>query len=103
MSNCILLEGIILKRTSYSSNPQKQLICKIINKLFISGTDVNDKDNNGNTALHLAMIYDFSSDIIDILVENGAHTTIKNNERQTPLDLAIFYANIEATKTLLKY
>lgn len=54
--------------------------------LLIKNTDPNIKNKDGNTALHLAFA---RRDIafINALLENGADTTIKNLQNQTPEDL----------------
>lgn len=48
-------------------------------------SDVNTKDEDGNTALHLAKN---NAEIVKILIENGAEANSKNNEGNTPLHVA---------------
>ena len=47
---------------------------------------INAKDNEGNTPLHCACEKGYSS-TIDLLVQRGAKTDMKNNEGLTPADI----------------
>lgn len=48
--------------------------------------NINNKDSNGNTALHLAAM-DNKIFIIDFLLKHGADVKIKNNNGETALDI----------------
>ncbi|WP_157153039.1 ankyrin repeat domain-containing protein [Brachyspira murdochii] len=56
---------------------------------YLSNTflSINAKDNEGNTPLHCACEKGYSS-TINLLVQRGAKTDIKNNEGLTPEDIA---------------
>jgi len=56
-------------------------------KLIDGGEDVNQKDVDGMTALHYAAFFG-KLDIAQLLINNNADKTIKNNDDQTALDLA---------------
>lgn len=60
-------------------------ICQI---LIDHGAEVNHKDEGNFTALYAA-IYDECVSAVKVLLENGADPLIKNDEGQTPLDLAM--------------
>mmetsp|Transcript_21620 Transcript_21620/g.71579 ORF Transcript_21620/g.71579 Transcript_21620/m.71579 type:complete len:88 (+) Transcript_21620:482-745(+) len=60
---------------------------RIVELLLSEGVDVNARDKEGNTALHLAM-YEQQEESCVSLIRAGASTTIKNNEGETPLALA---------------
>ena len=67
-----------------------------------SGTvDINVVDEKNNTPLMLALQKAFYQSAI-WLIDNGADTTIKNNEHKTPIDIAIQKDNIEIVEELLK-
>jgi ankyrin repeat protein len=51
------------------------------------GGDVNQRDANGNTALHLAASKGFNR-VIELLVAKGANVNAKNAKEQTPLAVA---------------
>lgn len=55
---------------------------------YLSNTflSINAKDNEGNTPLHCACEKGYSS-TIDLLVQRGAKTDMKNNEGLTPADI----------------
>jgi ankyrin repeat protein len=67
------------------------------NYLRRKGADVNSRDRDGNTALHLklAMALRFKQmgppplDTIRLLLAEGADPTLKNNKGQSPLDIAL--------------
>ena len=47
---------------------------------------INKKNHSGNTALHLAFQFDHT-EIVQLLIKEGADTTIKNNAQLTALEL----------------
>ena len=55
--------------------------------------DINAKDEDGDTPLHLAT-RSLRGDIVNILLDNGALATVRNNSQQTPAFLA-FAANAQ--------
>ena len=72
----------------------------VIHELLQRGADVNKRDrDDGLTALHWNAITN-SNDAIPLLLRNGASTTIKDNEGQTPIDLARQYNNHKAVLLL---
>ena len=56
------------------------------------GNDVNATDPNGNTALHAAVRLAYSS-VVDLLVEQGGHLDLQNDNGQSPLDLMCLGTN----------
>ena len=56
-----------------------------INDLLNAGADVNKKDDNGNTPLHIA-VDTGKLDTIKALLEHNPDKTIENNYHKTPLD-----------------
>ena len=71
-----------------------------LNILLELGINVDKPNENGNTALHLA-VEKGNEDIIKILVSNGATVYIQNKLGQTPLDGAISSKNEKVIKILL--
>lgn len=61
---------------------------EIVSTLAYWGADVNRRDYDGNTALHLAIHADGAAALVDTLLLLGA-TPIYNNCDQTPLDVAL--------------
>ncbi|MCD6038775.1 MAG: ankyrin repeat protein [Gammaproteobacteria bacterium] len=60
-----------------------------------------DKDNEGNTPLHLAIFHHDQERVLTLL-ENGANPHISNNKGETPLDLAIQTFNVDIIFKLLE-
>ena len=76
---------------------------ELIKYLVGKNADVNLKDNNGNTPLHLACLNNADIEIIKYLFENGSDLNSKDNNGNTPLHLACFYnADIETIKYLVE-
>lgn len=76
-----LIAGCNNDAPAYCSN--QEIITKLINK----GISINEKDNNGNTALNMVSnnINDYSKLIITILLEAGADPNIEDKMGDTPL------------------
>ena len=61
--------------------------CPQLIKYFIEkGADINKKNEEGNTPLHIALKKNYL-DIIGILLENKARLDVPNNEGEIPFDL----------------
>ena len=50
--------------------------------------DVNSKDNNGQTALHIAAENDFG-EVLSQLIKNNANVNVQDNQGNTPLLFAV--------------
>ena len=59
----------------------------VILRLLVNGADPNRQDSNGNSALHHAAMNNIA-EAIPQLIKYGASPALKNNDGQTPLDLA---------------
>lgn len=70
-------------------------------KTFLEeGADINTKDANGNTALHLAAASGKVPSVINLLQEGAKHNA-ENNNRDTPLHCAVRNNETLVVKTLL--
>lgn len=70
-------------------------------KLCRHSPDINSKDNEGNTPLHLACLH-HNSTLIEALLGEGADPNSQNNSGTTPFMLACQYANLTAIMTLIE-
>ncbi|XP_020267193.1 serine/threonine-protein kinase STY8-like isoform X2 [Asparagus officinalis] len=73
-----------------------------IRELLESGVDVNFRDIDGRTALHVAACQG-RPDVVEILLAKGANVDIEDQWGSTPLADAIHYKNHEVIKLLEKY
>ncbi|NLT24414.1 MAG: ankyrin repeat domain-containing protein [Syntrophorhabdus sp.] len=77
---------------------------ELVRKLIKAGSNVNDRDTGGYTALHWACQRHFV-EIVLILIERGADVNTKSTERtecQTPLHLACIFQNPQIVRLLLE-
>jgi hypothetical protein len=63
--------------------------------------DINEKDATGETALSRAMDLENRAEIIQLLLDNGADPSIKNNVDWQPLYGAVLHKDVEAAKILI--
>lgn len=73
-----------------------------IKELLESGTDVNFRDIDDRTALHVAACQGYS-DVVDFFIKNGAEIDPKDRWGSTPLADAIHYKNHDVIKLLEKH
>ena len=64
--------------------------------------DVNAKDEEGLTPLHLAASWGHK-EVAELLIANGADVNAKDNQGRTPLDVAIELKQTEITDLLRKH
>ena len=75
---------------------------KFLTGLFVSlGADVNAKNAEGLTPLHVAAFLD-SDRAIEELIAKGGDVNAADNEGRTPLHLAAYSGNAQAVKTLVQ-
>lgn len=76
--------------------------CKhIISMLLDSGANVNARDNNGKTPLHLAVFY-HCEEIVELLLKFGADIDAKDSNNEYVLHDASCVNNVTAIKLLLQ-
>ena len=76
----------------------------VVDMLVTAGAVVTHKDVEGKTALHYACSTDHTtSDILNILVKNGASINVKDNYQWTPLLYAVSSNNLVSVKYLVKH
>jgi len=63
-----------------------------VSSLLHHHSPLNPRDNNGNTPLHLAALYN-STTIVNLLLTNGADRNMMNEEGETPELMAETYGN----------
>lgn len=73
-----------------------------ITELVESGTDVNFRDIDHRTALHIAACQGYD-DVVKLLLEKGAEVDLKDRWGSTPLADAIHYKNHNVIKMLEKH
>ncbi len=70
--------------------------------VWLTGTQrIMERDNDGNTPLHLAVKNYAGTGIITALIELGSDVNTRNNYLETPLHLSMNYPSRQAAETLL--
>nr|AAD33043.1 alpha-latrocrustotoxin precursor [Latrodectus tredecimguttatus] len=64
----------------------------VFNYLESKGADVNEKNNDGNTLLHLFSI-NGEVEVVQFLIQNGADFRLRNKERKSFFDLAVEFGH----------
>lgn len=99
----------ILILTNCQSTPQKEVtLHELINEgrtqeakdSFAAKYNVNDVDENGNTALHIAAAKN-DADMVEFLIFKKADIDLKNLANQTPLHVAIDKGALDAARSLV--
>lgn len=91
-----------------SKNKRRNGNLEVVKALINFGVVIDEKDIEGNTALHYAAKNVYKKEkngyvgIAKFLIENGADVNAKNNEGRTPLFLAIDNGNTEIKNILIQ-
>jgi hypothetical protein len=93
-----MLQQILFINTQKNSEDN----IKNIKNLIGSGADVNAQNQNGNTALHLA-VYNNNEETAKSLIEFGADVNAQNQNGNTALHLAVYNNNKETAKSLIEF
>ena len=80
----------------YGGSGSSQLCTAAVKLLVNAGFNVKAVNNNGDTALHLAVTLkpwedehiQFITEILQLLFSGGAHHDFVNNDDKTPMDMA---------------
>jgi ankyrin repeat protein len=59
---------------------------EVVNYLIVQGADVNSKDANGCSPVHIAAVFGFK-DVIEVLLRNGAIFNAVDNHYRSPLEI----------------
>ena len=73
-----------------------------IHALIAAGVDLNAPDADGSSALALAANGKVSTDIVRLLIENGADPGVKARDGRTPLHIAAWHGAHATVRMLLE-
>ncbi len=79
---------------------EDQDINEVVSRLK-TGYPINYKDENGMTALHLAVIHRFKKDVISLLFEYKIDATIQDNKGNTALHIAASSIQIDSVTSII--
>ena len=76
---------------------------KLIIENFQNPNDINQQNDEGNSALHTSASLSNTEEITELLLLNHADVNLKNNKKQTPLHLSIGKNRVNNSKLLLNH
>ncbi|KAL1444330.1 hypothetical protein MTO96_045572, partial [Rhipicephalus appendiculatus] len=74
----------------------------LVRVMIATDADVNEKDGDGNSALHFGA-YGDKPDILELLVNFGAHINAKNTKGCTALQVAVCSNSVAGVRVLTNY
>mgnify|MGYP000341217486 CR=1 FL=1 len=88
MENNIALDAIQAKGNTLLHEAVKRGNLELVKRVTAFGMDINAKNDEGNTALHLAAMKARNQQILKYLISKGADKTLKTHFEETVYDLA---------------
>uniref|UniRef100_A0A4X2LZA8 Unconventional myosin-XVI n=1 Tax=Vombatus ursinus TaxID=29139 RepID=A0A4X2LZA8_VOMUR len=106
-SSCILLtyldeNGVDLTSLRQIKLQRPMSMLNDIKQLLSSGGNVNEKNDDGVTLLHMACASGYK-DVASLILDHGADLNVVDNQYWTPLHLAAKYGQTNLVKLLLMY
>uniref|UniRef100_A0A7N4NU45 Myosin XVI n=1 Tax=Sarcophilus harrisii TaxID=9305 RepID=A0A7N4NU45_SARHA len=106
-SSCILLtyldeNGVDLTSLRQIKLQRPMSMLNDIKQLLSSGGNVNEKNDEGVTLLHMACASGYK-DVASLILDHGADLNVVDNQYWTPLHLAAKYGQTNLVKLLLMY
>lgn len=74
-----------------------------ISRMVEAGMDVNSRDYNGNTIMHMYARGELESLSLHQMLNKGANINVLNKDGESPISIAISDLNIECTDKLLRF
>lgn len=105
LGGCTTLENLIPSKKTEEVSVQNLILQGRYDEaknMFLTKTDINECDDNGNTALHTASQVG-DTDLVTYLLLKNADSTLKNNEGQTALHIAILNGRYGAARVLAEH
>lgn len=75
----------------------------IVRSIIAQGADLEARDRDLNTALHIAAFDDDDSYMVKALLQAGSNVAVVNEEGLTPLAIAIVHSNLDSVKLLIEF
>lgn len=104
-----LLIALILTTASITGNSQPLVQAALsgdasrVKQLLAEGADINQTNSRGNTALGVAVLFQYKP-VVDVLLAEGADVNFTRNESSTTvLAFAAIKDNVEVLKSLIKH
>ena len=91
--------GLLLHEAVVATKNSKEL-CESL--LYRNPKLINEKDEDGNTALHIAAKYG-NIEVCKLLLDRGTYVNVTNKKYYTPLHIAAKYGNMGVCELLIKH
>jgi hypothetical protein len=75
----------------------------ILRRCIDKGADLEARDGDLNTALHIAAFDEDDSHMVKALLQAGSNVAVVNEEGLTPLAIAVVHGNLDSVKLLIEF
>ena len=98
----IFTEGQYIHKALHIAAHEGYRHCEVVKEILKYDKDIDSKDGDGNTPLHIASEFGYAK-IAKVLLEHGANAKILTEDKEKALNIATNTGYLEVVKEILKY